>query len=771
MSKPLIPQTRYTRFVAQSKTSVTEQEAPAVSRFLPFILLAYALLAGLHTLTDFDLWWQMSQGRWIVQHRVIPATDVFSFTASNHGWLYPPLSGLLFYGLFRISGLDLLCWFGALVCALTTGLLLQKRSLVCCVLVLPAIPVIAARTGPRADMFSVLFFAAFLHILWRGLRQNRKGTWALPLLMILWVNLHTGFIAGIALLLAYSVAEVLETCFEGERRSAAWIRLRAAAPWFFATLLATLINPWGWRIYSALLEQERVMPLHSEWISEWANVPINWESLVAASGDSFVFFLLLAIAAVAVVLALIRREPGTVLLLCCGSYFAVRHVRFEPLFACITVIVAEPLISTALALPGKRPRLRASFATVVASALILLALLQSMNLVSNRKYMGKTSLGLFGTGASWWFPSGATGFVKRERPPGRIFNSYNEGGFLVWDLGEKYPDYIDGRAVPFGPELFRRQDELMKSPPESQVWQRESEKYGLKVLIVSLARYDGLHFFPVLRQFCASSTWRPVYMDEVSAVFLRSGPETEELIRRFAIDCATVPLPFEPIRQNRALAFNQWANAAAILFALGREQEALAATDRANKIFPSNANVHFIRARLFLNAGHLQQAEKEFGSAVELEPTELTWSGLAQCYRAEGRLSFATDALRHAAGLSRTPHLILLSIAYIDLAARHPREALDALNEALNHEPARFTDPSSQQFFRFAVAQAQASAMASLGDLAAAATFQRQAVSLDPDRAEAWEQLAELYRLQGRSDEAAEARNRSMALVGKSKSK
>jgi Flp pilus assembly protein TadD len=769
----LIPATQHALFVAQLRKSANEQIPPAdawTRRFLPPFLLAYSFLAGLHTIADFDVWWQMSQGRWIVRHGAIPATDVFSFTAANHLWRYPPLSGLIFYGLFRIYGLNLLCWFAALVCALTTALILRKRSLVCCALVLPAISVVAARTGVRADMFSVLFFAAFLHILWRNFRRDRKGIWILPLLMIFWVNLHLGFIVGIALLLACTGTEILEMSFEGDRRRAAWTRLRAAAPCFVVTLLVTLINPWGWRIYSAVLEQERVMPLHSQWISEWAKVPLNWESLVASSGTKFAFFVLLAITVVGVVLGLVRREPGAVLFLCCGSYFAVRHIRFEALFACMVVVVAEPLISAALPLADNRPRVRVFVTSVVASVLILVAVVESVNLVSNRSYLRKTSLALFGPGISWWFPSGATDFIRRERPPGRIFNSYNEGGFLVWDLGDEYSDYIDGRALPFGPELFRRQDELMKSPPDSQDWQQESARYDIKTLVVSLARYDGLELFPVLRQFCASPTWRPVYMDEVSAVFLRSEPDTEELIHRFAIDCATAPLPFGPINQNRALAFNQWANAAAILFALGREQEALLATDHANQIFPSNANVHFIRARLFLNAGHLQQAENEFSSAVELEPTELTWSGLAQCYRAEGRLSLATDALRHAAGLSRTPHLIFLNIAYIDLAARQPHEALDALEESLKREPVT-ADLVSQRAFRFAVARAQASALAAAEDIAAAVASQRQAILLEPDDAEAWAQLAELYQLQRRPDEAKAARDKSVALASKSASR
>ena len=49
--------------------------------FLCLVALGYALLAGLRTVTDWDLGWQLATGRWVVQHHHIPSTDVFSYTA------------------------------------------------------------------------------------------------------------------------------------------------------------------------------------------------------------------------------------------------------------------------------------------------------------------------------------------------------------------------------------------------------------------------------------------------------------------------------------------------------------------------------------------------------------------------------------------------------------------------------------------------------------------------------------------------------------------
>jgi hypothetical protein len=62
----------------------------------------------------------------------------------------------------------------------------------------------------------------------------------LPALMILWVNAHIGFFAGLGMIGAYVLAEILEW----PSRAAAE-RLRRAGPWLVASFAATLINPFA----------------------------------------------------------------------------------------------------------------------------------------------------------------------------------------------------------------------------------------------------------------------------------------------------------------------------------------------------------------------------------------------------------------------------------------------------------------------------------------------------------------------------------------------
>jgi hypothetical protein len=249
------------------------------------------VLGGFYTLTDFDLGWQLATGRWVAQHHQIPSIDVFSYTAQGQPWIYPVGSGLLFYLTYWIGKYALLSYLGAAACVGTTALVLRRGTMVSAFLVILAIPLIADRTTPRADMFTVVLFAAFLTLLWQQHETGRAALWILPLLMIAWVNLHLGFVAGLALLGAYVLVELLEMVWP-ERRPMAAARVRRSWPWLVTTIGATLLNPWGWGIYRALLRQQSVMGSHSETIIEWRSAFLNWSrvstGLSLSNPDAFV---------------------------------------------------------------------------------------------------------------------------------------------------------------------------------------------------------------------------------------------------------------------------------------------------------------------------------------------------------------------------------------------------------------------------------------------------------------------------------------------------
>jgi len=735
---------------------------------LAVVVVIYAGLAGLRTISDYDLGWQLATGRWVAQHHRVASVDVFSYTASGQPWVYPVGSGLLFYGLYLIGGYALLSWLGAATCAGTIAMLLRRGSAATAVIAFFAVPLIANRTIPRAEMFTTLLFAAFLSLLWTYQQGGKVRLWLLPALMAVWVNLHLGFIAGLALLAAYVGLELLE-CVAPARQRSALQRLRVAAPWLLASVAATLLNPWGWSIYTAIVRQQKAMALHAAIITEWAAVPLSSGAFVRSLGLHAVndaFYPLFAIGVAACVIGLFQRRFGTALLLAVSLYLGARHYRNEALFACVVVVVAGNILAAALRridvlLPD--PRGRDVLALAVTAFVLILGVVRSFDLVSHRRYLTDTTTASFGTGLSWWLPERAFRFVAEQNPPGRIFNSYNEGGFFLWSLGEKYQDYADGRAIPFGPALLDRHDVLLTSSPDSREWEQEVQQYDINTIVVPLGRYDGLQFFPNLREFCRSTIWRPVYLDEVSAVFLRRTPETQSLTDKFRIDCASAPIPAAPRSDRSSATFNQWANAAGVLRALGRNSEAFEATNRALAIFAGSANLHFTRGVLYQGNGNLRAAEQEYRLAAELEPRAVApWATLGALLQQQGRWQEAAEAWNHAADISPRPWEMLLSAGFGYLRANQPAPALATFNRAERNQPPAAT--TTDNSYLVGIARGRALAYEEMGNLTRAIAFEQDALKLAPSNATLWNEMSSMYARAGRMEEAQQAQARAQAL-------
>lgn len=747
----------------------------AVVITLAGLALLYALLAGLRTVSDFDLGWQMATGRWMAEHHQVPRADVFSYTARDAEWIYPPFSGLLFYLLYRLGGWAALSWLGALTCAGTAALLVRRGSGFAALLAIVAVPVLAYRTGPRAEMFTTLLFAAFLSLAWQHYREGRAPLYWLPPLMLLWVNLHLGFVAGLGVLAAYVGLEVLELPFAA-RRPEALARLRRAAPWLLLTPVATLLNPWGPRLYAAIVRQEGMMKGFGSFVLEWSGVRFSRFSLLQAMkwrDPESAYWWLLAAVVVAVVIALWRRRLGAAVLLAGAAWLSILHTRYHGLFACVAVIVAGSLLSEGLAAPAwlREWRLRPALRVFTAAALLVLVAVRGSDLVSNRYYLASGQTTLFGSGLSWWFPERATDFLLRERLPGNVFNDYNLGGYLTWRLGPQYPDYIDGRAVPFGAALFYHHRSLMQQAPDSPAWQQEADTRGINVILVSAARYAGLGGFPIAA-FCQSRDWRLVYMDDVSVIFLRNRPENAAWLDRLSLDCRTAPLsppatPGESASRHSAELYNFDSNAGALLYVLNRDQEALAAFDDAQAIFSGDANLHLFRGQLLQAQGRVPEAEQEYLTAVRLKPSDAGWFLLARLDVSQRRYAEAAQALANSARLSTDPYDRYRNLGQAYMVLHRPKEALAAFDRAQSTSPYKSGEASAAGAeFQAQIAEGRARAWRELNDLTRAVQFEEQALKFTPNVPARWMELAALYDAQGRPDLAAQARQRALQLQG-----
>jgi len=198
-------------------------------RFFTIAVLLTMLIAALQPVTDPDFWWHITTGNWILSHHAVPHQDLYTFTVPNHRWItHEWLSEVGLAALFAIGRLPLVSLvLGAATAAgfLLVYLAIDRRVnfiIAGCALVLG---VAAANPiwGPRIQMLT--FALTALTYLWikRYCEGQSRALYALPLIILLWTNLHAGFFIAYAFLGIALAAERL--LGQAARRRQAAIRL------------------------------------------------------------------------------------------------------------------------------------------------------------------------------------------------------------------------------------------------------------------------------------------------------------------------------------------------------------------------------------------------------------------------------------------------------------------------------------------------------------------------------------------------------------------
>jgi Tfp pilus assembly protein PilF len=771
----------------------------ALRLLLVTVAVAYAALACLRTVADFDTGWHLATGRYVLEHRAVPSTDVLSYTSAGEPWHYPPFAGSLLYAFFQRFGYAGLSWFSAAAAALLAAYLLWRAaslaqcahangrggerasaSIAAAVLLVLAVPSLAYRLTPRADLFTTLFFAIFLAELWRFHCGERVRLWLFPALMLLWVNLHPGFIAGLGLVAAYVASEAMMLPFR-ELRDGARRRLASSWPWLAAAVAAVLINPWGW---GALRQARELAGLgggaHASsqaasltsprLIGELSGQPLSWHNLALAfqlrDPDSGFWWLLLA-AVAAFLWALWRRELGAALLLAASMAAAVQKLRFQGLFSIVVIVVGGTLLAESFetARNSKRAIARRWVGVALESALLAVlcavTALRIGDLVSDRYYVVSASTSNFGAGESWWFPERAAEFIEREKLPGNIFQPYNLGGFTALRLGPRYPDYIDGRGV--RPEVSAEEQLLLTNSPDSALWEQVAERRKINIVLFSLARYGGLGTFD-LNAFCDAEHWRPVYLDEVSLVLMRRTAQNQPWLERLEVNCHKAV--FAPANQAPFQSlYNFYANSGAVYYALARDNEAEAAWQRALQMEPDDPNIHLFMAQLYQQQMRSGDAEREYRAALERGQSAIAWYALGRLLATEHRYAEAEPAIAAAAEMSAAPANQYKALGQVQLHL-NPRAALASFEKAERAGPSPANAGPGAREFRVQLADGRAAAWLALHDPVQATVYAEEALHLAPEP-KRWLRLADCYAAQGRSAEAEQARSRAGAAPAK----
>jgi hypothetical protein len=473
---------------------------------------------------DTDTWWHLRTGQWIIANGAVPQTDLFSHTRAGADWRIPGwLVQVPLYWLFANLGYAGLNLFTAALVTLTFVLVYPACSgpplLRAFVLVLAA-TVSGIYWSARPQLVSLVLAAAFALVLYRwrrsphplpllpkgegkGLAYSLPRLLPLPVLMIVWANSHGGFALGFILLALTFVGEAFKFgwAWWSSRNMQHAVRITPLLQLAGVTLLcilAVMLNPAGPEMLWYPFKTVGIGALR-EFIQEWQSP--NFHALEQQ------VFLWLLFATLAVVALSRRPVDVTDLVLVCGAaYLGFLAGRNVPLLA----VVAPPLLTRHAAhLLNRNGAERPAF---VGNPLLNWFLLGVLALVAGLKVLTTLPTSVNEPATAKVSPVGAAEFIRRERPPGPLYNSYNFGGYLMWALQPDYPVFVDGRTDLYDDAFLREYLRVSLGRPG---YEAMLDRYDVRLAVVEAESLLG-------DRLSENPRWRELYRDDVAAVYGRN---------------------------------------------------------------------------------------------------------------------------------------------------------------------------------------------------------------------------------------------------------
>jgi hypothetical protein len=389
---------------------------------------------------------------------------------------------------------------------------LEHRVIAAMLATIASLPII----GVRPQMINLAGLALIIYLVFR-LRNDKNflGILLLPLIFAVWVNVHGGFAVGLFFLGVYLTVElvkaVLIKIFDSRKKEIfnklsekiksgflgfkAWRKLTILTVF---SALATLLNPYGWRVYieifTTIFDQYAKQNI-SEWMPVTIQNPMSWQ-----------FYIYLVLLVILLLFSWKRLDWTYLFVTLPFLYLGFSSWRHMPIF----LLVSTPLwVNIAERISGKELLRLVSrwWILAVLSVLIVLVAKQQLSLAVPKAL----SLEKMSENA---YPLEAVRYLKTHPIAGNMFNEYNWGGFLIWQYPEKKV-FIDGRMPSWRKGDFRIFESFNKITSADKDWSKELAKYDISFALVYNNGFNRSKF--------ESIGWEEVFQEGPALIMKRSG--------------------------------------------------------------------------------------------------------------------------------------------------------------------------------------------------------------------------------------------------------
>ncbi len=458
---------------------------------------------------DPDFWWHLRIGRWMVEHGQLPSTDIFTYTVTNHVWTdHEYLTEILMWLTYSTLGLTaLVLAFGLLT---WTGFWLVYRQVARQPFVFVglglAIGAVAGSPiwGPRAQMITFALSCLELYWLHGYLSGRSRSLNFFPFLMVLWANLHGGWVIGFVWLGVALASELFLWAWDQEN-PAHRMHVRRLVVISAASVLAVAITPHLLSLYPYPFQTQGSVA-QQRLIVEWFSP--DFHQVYLRPFEAMVFLLVGGF-------ALRRPTLYEFLLSAIALFLALQSVRNIALF----VAAATPvLINTygswwrefmaarrwTFSLPP-----RPLFAAVTAVALVVIVGATGLRVVNEVSPVRQQQVDVT------TYPVGAGDWLAAHPDVGtHMYNQYGWGGYLAYRFyGQKNRQvFIFGEAALMGDPLLNDYEDVQTLRPD---WKQTLDRYGVDYVVYN----KGEALANVL---AAQPDWTLAYQDSVAVIFVRT---------------------------------------------------------------------------------------------------------------------------------------------------------------------------------------------------------------------------------------------------------
>jgi hypothetical protein len=468
-----------------------------IAFLLPIVALFTRMNGTQLLFSDGDTGWHIRTGEWILAHHAVPTTDLFSFTKSDKAWFawewawdvpaaiihrYLGLGGIGFITTIMLGIFTLLVY--------QLALRLSHNDVMSIVVTAFAAAVSSIHWLARPHLVSWIFTLVFLNVLESARAEAASTKYLLsillPVLAMIWANMHGGFVAGLLIIACYGLGEML-TSMMASTSSDVWLNARlgwktSAIYWQSLTLCAgaTLINPYGWQLHKHIVSYLTD--------SELLNNIQEFQSISFHAGPAVYLEIVLLLAGLAVYQNLQAGRYTPVLLMCFWAHFALVSARHIPLFVMVAAPFLAALLGSGLMHACRVPSLSAVSETIsdICKDLRSIESTPRLHLLSGAGLV--LIAGLFAIGQPPFaprfnpevFPVQAVP-VLQVHPRSRIFTTDQWGDYLLYTFYPSQRVFFDGRSDFYGNDFVKVNQRIAGAEHD---WKTLLQRYSIDLVMV-----------------------------------------------------------------------------------------------------------------------------------------------------------------------------------------------------------------------------------------------------------------------------------------------